>query len=220
MKYIKIDKRIASLSNKAAYLYAVLVWLKATGRYITRAYLAKSLNIKSVGLVSKYLKEIESVGLISRTYIEEFGDNYKTHLDVEISPVRSYFLVKKGFIFVRKDSAYKGLILRARVYSFDDTLKFFNNLSSLLCVCERTLRKYIQSYLPFNALFFRSLTKWQREARKEASRLTKSVSECLYIAGCERRAKWALNHKLTDSLYRWVLTGLTKKPVKSVEFYI
>lgn len=217
MKYLKISNRVANLSNKVAYMYFVLVWMKSRNKYITRSYLAKCLGIKDLGTISEYLQVLVREKLISLSYLEVFGKDYKTRLIVNILPCKGYFLVKDSFIYKKINSASKGFILRLRCFCWDDSLKIycgFTKLSSLLGMCEKTLKKYLMNnfQLPCMGMFFRQLNQLQRKFNSAKNQIVRKISNFLDIPEYSRKAKWCLQkfNGFNIGIYNWLISGVKK----------
>lgn len=217
MKYLKISNRVANLSNKVAYMYFVLVWMKSRNKSITRSYLAKCLNIKDLGTISEYLQILIKENLISLSYLEVFGKDYKTRLIVNILPCKGYFLVKDSFIYKRINSASKGFILRLRCFCWNDSLKIycgFTKLASCMGMCGKTLKKYLQNNftLPCMGVFFRQLNKFQKKFNNVKNQIVRKISNFLDLPEYSRKAKWCLDNfnGFNTGIYNWLISGVKK----------
>lgn len=224
MKYLKISNRVANLSNKVAYLYFVLVWMKSRNKSINRSYLAKCLNIKDLGTISEYLQILVREKLISISYLEEFGIDYKTHLIVNILPCKGYFLVKDSFIYKRINSASKGFILRLRCFCWNDSLKIycsFAKLASCIGMCGKTLKKYLRNNftLPCGAVFFRQLNKFQKKFNNIKNQIIRKISNYLDLSEYSRKAKWCLTHfnGFNIGIYDWLISGVKRHSTPVVQ---
>lgn len=224
MTYYQIPKKIAQVSNKTAYLYFTLCWMKGHHRHISRAYLAKALGITSkLDQVTEYLRRLESIGLIK---IGHYRLGLNLHLAVSILPCRDYYLVSSDFLKVSEDSAYKGFLLRLRCFCWDDSLKIAlerEQLAEALDMCKPTLRKYLKDYkLAHSEYFFKQKNKWQKATERFAKykqTIINKIKACMTSPHLVRRAKWALDHftGFNVHIYDWLISGLRWKTPKPQE---
>lgn len=205
-EYIKINKKIKDLSNQAACLYGFLVLYK--NKSLSRAYMAKILNVKDLDTISDHLNKLVKAGLIKISHY--YAGYNKKRFRIHIVASKSYFLVKKSFFYNSLDPVRRGFILRLRCFCWDDSLKLCESACE---ISKSTLKKYLGNNLtlPCMGAFFRQLNKFQKKVKQTLNQTVSKIKS--YFDVSYRKAKWALDHFTgkNPSIYNWLISGVRKK---------
>lgn len=149
--YLKIDKSIKDLNFTELYTYIIICRANLNKQEITRAYIAKCLDVENLDYVSQVVKNLESTNLIKREYT--YSNNLKTgHINqstnyIYVNP-KTYFTMNLNLLFNlglnRKSLAF---LLKLRTLAFDDTLDIKYNrkeISDILGISYKGVCKYIK----------------------------------------------------------------------------
>lgn len=211
---IRVPKSLKNFSDNAVVVYLTLCACKINKQKISIPYLMKVIN-SSRTYVDKILKRLEDAKLIKRnSYFVHNNGEIKRVLSYMITPVKEdYVLVDRKFFTLRIDSNKKGIVLKARMYCWDDSLRFMGD-KKWLCKQLRHTESYIDnlfedfSELPYKKYFV------DRKKRQIKDKLKALKEIMIHSTGkVYKRAKWAFN-KGFYWLTNYVLTGVPRRSSK------
>lgn len=155
--FLKIDKRIQSLTDTEAYLYFIIVYTVFVDKDVNAEYLCKCLDIKCHKYLSEMLKNLEDVDLIKRsyTYVNNKFTGEIVNKKVKFAlNYNSFYKVELDFIKCDLEPKLKGFALKLRCLALDTDVTIGYNKKEISAILKADYKTVCKK---MNALGFLQL---------------------------------------------------------------